>query len=115
MWEKFDEDFSRMGSTSLTSSMKSSETSKASKISDAAERIINTDKMMGSDKMMSSDMMNTERSLFPSSFSRLPSIFSRDLDNSEFPKFKDDQVTFFYFEPCVQRNLLDSRMMHYVD
>jgi hypothetical protein len=64
---------------------------------------------------MSSDMMNTERSLFPSSFSRLPSIFSRDLDNSEFPKFKDDQVTFFYFEPCVQRNLLDSRMMHYVD
>jgi transposase len=80
MWEKFDEEFSKMGTSSSSSSsltMKS-ETSKSS----------NVDEKLSSaaDKTSS----NIERSLFPASFNRLPSIFSRDFD--EFPKFRDDQI-----------------------
>lgn len=63
------------------SSMKTSETSKSSNICDSSLLSSSGDKFI-----------NTERSLWPSSFSRLPSIFSSDFDNTDFPKFKDDQV-----------------------
>lgn len=85
MWSKFNEDFSRMGTTSsasaLSSSMKTSETSKSSNICDSSLLSSSGDKFT-----------NTERSLWPSTFSRLPSIFSSDFDNTDFPKFKDDQI-----------------------
>ncbi len=65
------------------SSMKTSETSKSSNICDSSLLSSSGDKFT-----------NTERSLWPSTFSRLPSIFSSDFDNTDFPKFKDDQVKY---------------------
>jgi hypothetical protein len=41
-------------------------------------------------EMKVNGLMSHHRSLFPTSFGRLPSIFSRDFD--DFPKLKDDQI-----------------------
>jgi HSP20 family molecular chaperone IbpA len=77
MWQKFDEEFSRMGTTSSSSSMTSS--LKSSNVAESSSG--------------GENLLNTERPIFPSGFSRLPSIFNRDFDNSDFPpKFKDDQI-----------------------
>jgi len=70
MWSKFDEEFRKMSSSSSSSTMKSS-----SKVSER------TNHCSGNNK---------QRSLWPSGFSRLPSIFT---DFDELPIFtNDDQI-----------------------
>lgn len=70
MWSRFDDEFKNISSSSTASSMKS------------------TSKM--SERTNQTSDGNKERSLWPSRFSRLPSIFT---DFDDFPSFsKDDQI-----------------------
>jgi len=74
MWTKFEDELQKMGTTSSSSS-----TMKSSKMSEMSKSGCDDDRRVG----------NLERSLWPSGFSRLPSIFT---DFDDFPAFKDDQI-----------------------